>query len=175
MELKKINAILAEEGVLLCYRGFISQQITETVGDALRTQLELSRTSPSIGMRVFAAFVEMAQNIEHYSVETQPDGNGRGSGVVIIGHEADVYYVHCGNVIDRAESDNIRDRLERIKQMGRDELKAYYREMRRGNPHSESKGAGLGFIELARNTKEIKYDISEIDDARCYFSLRVYI
>ncbi len=174
MELRKINAILAEEGVLLCYRGVISQHVTETVGDALRAQLELSRTSPSIGMRVFAAFVEMAQNIEHYSVDTQPDGGGRG-GVVIIGHEADGYYVHCGNVIDRAEADNIQERLDKIRQMSRDELKAYYREMRRGNPHQDSKGAGLGFLELARNTKEIRYDIFEIDDQRAYFSLRVYI
>jgi len=60
--------------------------------------------------------------------------------------------------------------------MDRSELKQYYKEKRRNETPESSKGAGLGFIELARKSvKPIEFDVQKIDDEFSFFSLKTTI
>ena len=49
--------------------------------------------------------------------------------------------------------------------MSKDELKALYKEQLRAEPEKGSKGAGLGFMEIARRaSKPIEFDFTDVDD-----------
>ncbi|MDM8568683.1 SiaB family protein kinase, partial [Thiotrichales bacterium HSG1] len=84
--------------------------------------------------------------------------------------------VSCGNMVHNEAVDSIRKQLTRLQVMNKDELKRYYRERRREDIPKDSKGAGLGFIELARKSvKPIEFEVQKIDDNYSFFSLKTTI
>ena len=49
--------------------------------------------------------------------------------------------------------------------MNKEELRALYKEQLRAEPEEGSKGAGLGFMEIARRaSKPIEFDFTDVDD-----------
>ena len=84
--------------------------------------------------------------------------------------------VCAGNLIELADIDRLNARLSRIRDMSKDELKALYKEQLRAEPEVGSKGAGLGFMEIARRaSKPIEFDFTELDDNRAFFALKATI
>jgi hypothetical protein len=60
--------------------------------------------------------------------------------------------------------------------MSKDELKALYKEQLRAEPEEGSKGAGLGFMEIARRaSKPIEFDFADIDSTYAFFALKASI
>ena len=65
--------------------------------------------------------------------------------------------------------------LSRIREMSKDELKALYKEQLRADPEEGSKGAGLGFMEIARRaSKPIEFDFTDLGDYT-FFALKATI
>ena len=60
--------------------------------------------------------------------------------------------------------------------MNKDELKAVYKEQLRAEPEVGSKGAGLGFMEIARRaSKPIEFDFTDVDAHYAFFALKATI
>ena len=60
--------------------------------------------------------------------------------------------------------------------MSKDELKALYKEQLRAEPEVGSKGAGLGFTEIARRaSKPLEFDFIDLDNNRAFFALKATI
>jgi hypothetical protein len=55
-------------------------------------------------------------------------------------------------------------------------LREYYKELRRSGKETHSRGAGLGFLEMAKKSSlPIQYNISKLDQNRSFFEIKVYI
>ena len=55
-------------------------------------------------------------------------------------------------------------------------LRALYKEQLRGDPEEGSKGAGLGFMEIARRaSKPIEFDFTDVDDKHAFFTLKASV
>ncbi len=171
---------LDTQGIFFCFSGPISQTLLMEIGETLRNKMHQEKTSPSTILKVFAMFVEQAQNIIHYSAEIVPEAKaGKGelrNGILVVGYENGHYYVVCGNMIENTDVSFLREQLIQLTNMSKDELKVYYKEQRRKAPHEKSKGAGLGFIELARRSvTPLKFDFRKIDEKFAFFSFRTEI
>ena len=60
--------------------------------------------------------------------------------------------------------------------MDKEALKASYKVRLEGGPEAGSKGASVGFIEIARHAnKPIDFDFVDVDDAHACFALRAFI
>lgn len=177
MDLQHLSRSLLGAGILLCYNGPITQEVTECVGEALRVQMKLRQAQKDISLRAFACFVELAQNIAHYSKETSAElgEEAKGSGIVAIGYDGGCYFIQAGNVIGRADAPRLQERLGRLDGMNRQELIAYYRERRRLDPGLGSKGAGIGLLELARHASALTHAVVDLDGERSFFSIKVTI
>jgi hypothetical protein len=58
--------------------------------------------------------------------------------------------------------------------MSRDELKVYYKECRKKKKTDSVKGAGLGFIDMARkSSRPLDYSITPIDGENSFFTMKV--
>ena len=53
--------------IMLCFNGPISRSLIEEIGNALRNYLAADHAHPSAAMDVFAVYIEMTQNISHYT------------------------------------------------------------------------------------------------------------
>jgi hypothetical protein len=97
-------------------------------------------------------------------------------GILTIGKEGNDYMVCAGNLVERADVERLRAKLSRIKDMNKDELKALYKEQLRAEPEAGSKGAGLGFMEIARRaSKPIEFDFTDVDAKHAFFALKATI
>lgn len=167
---------LEMEGIKICYVGPISQGILEEIGESVKSSIEPGGDS-SLGEKVFSVFVEQVQNIMKYSTEMDTiESKEIRSGISIIGEQHGNVFCVTGNKISNDNAGTIRDKLEKIRFMDKTELKLFYKEQMRKEPTPGSKGAGLGFIDMARKSREpLEYHIQRIDDNDSFFALKIIL
>ncbi|WP_247635628.1 SiaB family protein kinase [Methylobacterium sp. 37f] len=169
------------QGVILSFGGDISENVLFSLGEVLRLRMSQGETDATVAKRVFAIFVEQAQNVIRYSADkvAQPSGPSPGlisNGVIVVGMEAGRFYVVCGNELPEADVPSLRARLDHIASLNSDELKAFYREKLRQPPDEGSLGGSIGLIEIARRSSApVEYDFQELGAARSFFCLKAYI
>ena len=166
--------------VIFYYCGPVAHASIEGVAQTLRKNLEYEEAGNLTAQAVFSVFIEQMQNILNYSAErvANPDiaENELRVGVVVIGHEQNGYFILCGNKVYNSDVPSLKDKLEFIKHMNKEEMKSLYKERRRQDPAPESKGAGLGLIEMARKGREpIEYSFLPIDQDFSFFTIRVVV
>lgn len=176
---------LNKRGVFFCFSGPVSQDLLVEIGATLKQKMKLEETRNSTALRVFSMVVEQAQNIIHYSAEKCPrDASAIGEGpeeelsigIIAVGYEKEHYFVLCGNKIRNQNVGNLRDRLTKLQKMTKDELKKFYRQERRRGPSPGSKGAGLGFIDMAKKaSRPIEFNFEKIDEDFSFFSSKTVI
>ena len=180
--LYEIRQYLNQQGIFFAMSGPISQDIMAEIADTLKRKMRLEETNTSVVFSVFSMLIEQAQNIIHYSAEKLPvddseENKGEISlGTIAVGCEDAGYFVLTGNLIKHAKVERLRGKLNKLRGMDKEELKRYYKEQRRKEREEGSKGAGLGFIEMARKaSKPIEFDFVEVDEAHSFFSVKVVI
>lgn len=170
---------LTNQSIIFCFCGSASQLVTEGIGETLLQRMELEGTDTSIVGRVFQIFVEQMQNIVNYSAEKIPlaatDGEELRVGILVVGKENGRFTVHCGNYIENEEVSFLTNTLRNIQTMDKEQLKALYKERRRSS-EGGPRGAGLGFIDMARKaSKPLEFSITPVDEHRSFFSLTTVI
>lgn len=150
------SSVAREHQVIFYYVGYFSQHIVAAMADAVKLQLEVAGVAGPTRRKLFSSFIEMAQNIIHYSADaltppSQPDGELR-HGSVCIRREADGrFLLLCANPIEAGMADELRHKLDRLRSMTLDEIKQAYRQTLREDTPQGSKGAGMGFLTVARD------------------------
>ncbi len=181
--LDKIYAMveyLKAHEMVFWYNGPVSQILLVEIGDIIKKSIE-DESDKKIINRIFAILVEQMQNIIKYSVQKKSGKEGDGmfvlsSGLIAVGVEGQDYSVISGNVICNEDRERISSRLDLIIAMDREAQKEYYKTMRRKEPDPQSKGAGLGFIEMARKaSKPLEYMFTPVDETHSFFSLKALV
>lgn len=176
----------ASSGVLFYYSGHFSGNVVGTLSDTVRERLESIGAPNQARRKVFATFIEMAQNILHYSATRVPAPGDSPIdsriGALAVGHDGQRFHVLCGNPVRTDHIERLRGKIEPLRHMPREDIKAAYREQLRNDAHDRedtlSRGAGLGFLTMAREASEpIDYQIVfRADDAEhADFYLRAII
>ncbi len=152
---KSYRQFVSEQGVLFYYDGYLSQAIITAMGEALRVKLEAEDHSNRATRKVFSTFIEMMQNIIHYA-DSVPDkeisSTSTTCGNVTVGRQHERYFIVAGNAVASSHVVRLREKLEAIRAMSFDEIKAEYkRKLRSDEQDDNSKGAGLGFLTVARD------------------------
>ncbi len=180
MDLFEFKKCLDREGVILSLSGTISQAILINLGEMLEQELEESGTRRYIIHNIFAVMTEQMQNVMSYSRDRRekPGHFFESSGLFVVGYsrKKDKYFVSSCNRMRSGDRENIQERLDRINAMDRKQLKEYYREQRRSGRDMHRRGAGLGFIDMAKRSSEpIEYRITDIDGGDTFFQITVYV
>lgn len=145
---------MRSENIILAFRGSIFQDTLVLFAEAVKSRITEMSGKPDLVKRIFTIFIELAQNIVHYSAERTPKaddpGTTVGAGALAVSEEANGYLVMAGNLVRNAELEILTAKLDAIRQLDRDGLKRLYREKLR-EPRREGKtGGGVGLIEIAR-------------------------
>jgi hypothetical protein len=167
---------LDKEGIIFTFCGPISHDIVEGVGITLKSQMQESDVQRTTAMKVFAIFIEQVQNVINYSQERNDLESDMGMGIIVVGEHEGKYFIIGGNKIKNSKVSTLESNLAELVAMNRDELKAFYKQKRQYNDNDDSKGAGLGFIEMARKASEpLTYSFEKIDDEYSFFSIEANI
>ena len=163
--------------IMLCFNGPISRSLIEEIGNALRNYLSADHAHPSAAMDVFAVYIEMTQNISHYT-RTQGWSEQESGATVVVSRDDDGHYVvSAGNIIVEGDGQRLLDAVESLAGLDKAQLKAAYKEqLRKPRDAEKSSGAGLGLIDIARKASQpLRARIQPMSEGRSFFSLRAVI
>lgn len=146
----------ASGGIVCAYEGYFSSAIISAMAEVVKTHLNERELEGATRRRLFSSFIEMAQNIAHYSAagngcEADHPAMSRRYGAICLSWSS-VSYRLCGANPVRADAvDRLRSKLERLRGLTMDDIKREYKAMLRSDPPPDSKGAGLGLLTVARD------------------------
>ena len=115
--------------------------------------------------KVYHFLVEILQNISKHSYKN----NGIREGIFLIGLKDKHFNIGTGNYISVEKEDDLKRQLDLVNSLTHDELNNLYRKYLREGRNNDKGSAGLGLIDLARETEDkIDYEffpvISRNDD-----------
>lgn len=180
-ELSRLRDYMRSHDIMFCFSGFMTEEVLTGISIALRKKLALEETDQRTMKGMFSVFVEMVQNVIRYSAETvgtagEPDHPLR-YGILSVGRrDQDQYFVACGNLVTRDDAVRLERDLTHIMSLDRRDLMSLYKRTLREKPPQGSKGAGVGFMEIARQVDHgFDYDFCSVDDRHTFFSLTAYL
>ncbi|MBF0266706.1 MAG: hypothetical protein HQL46_15695 [Gammaproteobacteria bacterium] len=180
MQVNSLESILDTEGIVfLSYGGFLTQSLIAGMVEALELEAESHGLKMNVSNNIMTVFIELAQNMMNYSKKlTNEHSDFDPKGMIIVGYDKnnEDYYLFSRNLITKKDKEVIEPKIKQVIPMEKDELKQLYRELRKSGQHKHKKGAGIGFVEIARRSDNMQYTFepTQVEDMY-YFSYRVCI
>jgi hypothetical protein len=182
-DLPSYHKMLKANSILLVYSGPLWSEGIAGLAGALKKRLEFDELPLETSQEVFSVFVEQMNNMLMYSAEKEffeleEEAHVEApKGTFILGKRGKTYFIQTGNAIKNENVEKIKNKIDHLNTLDKKELRAYYREQtRRENSELDSKGAGLGFIEIARRiSSKIEYSFTPYDGDFSFFTLYVTI
>ncbi|MCU7834586.1 MAG: SiaB family protein kinase [gamma proteobacterium symbiont of Taylorina sp.] len=177
MNLYDYKQELDQEGILLSFSGPMTHEMIEGVGRAIRVKIEGGEDGDKkAALKVFSIFVEQVENVIRYSVEKDHVDSNMSFGIIVIGKKDGHFYIIGGNKIETEKQQTLESYLEQLAAMNKDELKVFYKKRRRAERSGDSKGAGIGFIEMARKSSQpLEFNFQKVDDIHSFFTIKITI
>jgi len=180
MEMYQLRTLLEKEGIIFSFSGTISQSIVSSVAETIEQELESIGTRTTTIHNIFAVLTEQMQNIMSHSRDKVEKAANiyESSGITLVGYDQrkEKYFVSSANVMNSAVQSEISKELDKINAMDSMSLKQYYKDLRRSGKAIHARGAGLGFLEMARKSSEaLEYHFRDINDEQSFFEICVYI
>jgi len=176
------NKSLKESDISVIYSGPIWAGGIDGIAEMLQNRLSFDEMPLSASQSVFSVFVEQMNNMLMYSAEKETFEHSSGAkeaarGIFVLGIRERTYFVNTGNFVTVKNADILKNRIEYLNNMDKQELRKFFKEQARSeNNNEESKGAGLGLIEIARRaTSKIEYELLNQPDGMVYFTMHVTI
>ena len=182
-EMLDFREYLTRQGILFCYSGYMTEEVLSGIGKTLKKKMALEKIDKKVARGVFSLFVEQVQNVIRYSAEKENIEQSSGYegvelryGLLTVGQLNGRYFVACANMVSNQDVERLRENLTKIQSMDQAGLKALYKEILKGETPKGSKGAGVGFVDVARRaTHGFEFDFTEVNSEVAHFSLRAYI
>jgi Family of unknown function (DUF6272) len=136
--------------ILFAFKGTISQGILTQLAVVLREQ---AQEEPQIQV-LFGIFIEMTQNVRHYSAEKSVDSHEQpyGMGVITVSEEGSLYSISSGNAVTPEGASRLIQQCNHLNTLDKPALNKLYKQRLLADPPEGSKGAGVGLIEIARRS-----------------------
>jgi hypothetical protein len=158
--------------VIFSFKGRFSQEILTELGSMIRTSLQAETKI----RKIFGVFIEISQNILYYSEEREisPTGEDGGVGIVLFQEQGSDYTLGAGNLIVNSKVATIQEKIEKVNSLNKDQLKEYYQKQLRQDRPQDSKGAGIGLIDIARKADyPLEYSFSKMNDEHTFFTMSI--
>jgi len=180
IDLFHIKEFLDSHNIFFSFSGAISQNLLIDIGEGIESKLRDMSVENKIATNIFAIFTEQMQNVMNYSTNKIAFSSGvcEGTGIGVMGfsEEKCKYFVGSANFIEKESVEKIENKIRKINSLNRDQLRLYYREIRKSGRFKHDKGAGLGFLEMAKkSTEPLDYSIVHLENDKILFELFVYI
>ena len=157
------------------YRGIFTQTLTRKILGLAESNLQKFVDKSSLQNRIYFIMVEGLQNVTRHQ-EDAFDQTNDNSGIFAIQKLGDKYLITTGNLIVNSKVDTLKQKLNEVNSLDRDELKKLHKEILSTGELSDKGGAGLGLIEMARRSgNRLLFDFEYVDLYWSYFYLQTEI
>jgi hypothetical protein len=171
---------IIDNNIILLFEGKMSQGILVALVDTLKEKLNAPDETAEDRMhymvkKLYAVFVELAQNIQNHSFEQEIIGQASiGIGIIVIRENADCFTLSSGNSIRIGDAEKLTEYCLYLNSLDKNDLKKLYKEKLRAGRQEDKKGAGIGLIEIKRKSDaplEIKTE--PLDEQSVFFTVSI--
>lgn len=181
--MQECDELIKRHDIDIIYSGPMWQDGIKGIAEMVRNHLSHDKLPENSAKKVFSVFIEQLTNVLMYSAEKEnyampgEEAVEVSTGMLVLGQKGSKYFIQTGNVIRRERMTFIKDSIDHINSLDKQGLREFYRErLSAVNDNAESKGAGLGLIEVARRaTAPIGYSFKPMDENSVYFTLYVEV
>jgi hypothetical protein len=165
--------------VVLSFKGSITSDMINNVLDSVESKLTEGDEDPKIRKKMYNVLVESLQNLYHH-IDDLPD-EFRGEydnkfGILVIVKENSGYKITTGNFIASDKIKYLKDKIDKINSLSREELKDMYKFILNHQKLSSKGGGGLGLVDIARKTgNKLSYMFQNFNNDYYFFNLDIKI
>lgn len=165
-----------KSNIVIFYKGVFDDVLLNKISTFIRGGFS---EFPKAEKRLFAIFIELAQNISYYSAEKpifgrQVEDNGIGELTI---YETDEFFeLKCRNLAPTNSVKRLTERCQRIENMNRDDLRQYKKELRSEPRRAGQKGGNIGLVQIAlKSDHPIKAQFDKVDESNSWYQMSVKI
>lgn len=162
-----------KEHIILCFQGDFNQDLVNAILLLAERGPEVQNSSTVVRARVFSVLVECMQNIRKYGSPTSV--SDLKPGIVIVCADDDGYILKTGNFVENTDIPNLKERLDTVIKLSKDELKELHKKVLAETKLSDKSGAGLGLISIGRKSDGMGYMFKTLDEKTSFYALDVRI
>lgn len=170
---------MERNNIMLSFKGNITSDLLTSILQIMESKMDNMQEEPKIKKKVYNVLVECLQNLYHHMDEIPSDPSipeQERSAIFMIGKNNNEYTIYTGNYILSQNVEKLKDKLDIVNSMSKEELKEYYKTILNNGEMSEKGGGGLGMIDIARKSgQKLHYNFIPVDDKNHFFSLNVKI
>lgn len=168
---------MERNNILLSFKGGVTSELLTSILQIMENKLDNLEEQPKIKKKVFNVLVECLQNLYHH-LDDAPNASESGVNSVIfmISRKEDHYSILTGNFIGADNVPRLKERIDIVNGMDKEQLKEYYVSVLNNGEMSNKGGGGLGIIDIARKSgQKLEYSFQQIDNSTAFFSLNVKV
>jgi hypothetical protein len=138
---------MQNSNVIMAYNGVVTDELMVSLADILRARILAMGDDQKRARTIFSVFMEQVQNLIWHNTTGE-----RSAGMIVISEDAGEISVICSNRVDPQKAEELRKTLELIQSSDKDTIRQMYREGMSRSNDNEGPGAGLGLLQIARNS-----------------------
>ncbi len=165
--------------ILLAYKGSITSELINDVLETVEKRLDDTNELGKTRKKLYNVLVESLQNLYHHIEETHEgieEELDPKFGVLVIERENGMYKVTTGNFINSTKIKFLKEKIDKINSLSRDELKDMYKFILNHQKLSAKGGGGLGLVDIARKTgNKLEYIFHNYNNNYYFFNLIIKI
>jgi hypothetical protein len=165
--------------VLMAYKGDISSELISNVLEVVESRMDDYSENSKIRKKVYNVLVESLQNLYHHIDVLPPEMHAEFDekfGILVVSKVDERYRISTGNFITKDRIDVLKNKIDKINSMSKEELKDMYKFILNHQRLSEKGGGGLGLVDIARKTgNKLDYNFEKYDETFVFFNLDVYV
>ncbi len=171
---------LINNNTIHSYRGTVDSDVVGKILEDTENKLLEKEKNRKIRKRCYNVLVEAIQNLYHHA-ECVPSAIEKKFGknfavFAFTSPDQDTYKVSLGNYIKAFSIRRLKERMDQINHLSKDELKILYKLILNNDEFSEKGGGGLGIIDMARRTgNKLEYGFHKYNEEYYFFSLEIVI
>ena len=170
---------MEDDNIILSFKGVFTADLLTSILNILESKMVDLDISPKKKRRVFNVLVECFQNLYHH-IETigqdQEIIDHQKTALIMVKHENGSFMVRTGNFIAKKAMGELASRLDEVNNLDADGLRNLYRATLQNQERTDKGTAGLGFIDIARKSKnKLEYDFIDVNEKTGFFCLNVVI
>ncbi len=168
---------MERNNILLSFKGEITSDLLTSILQIMENKMENMQEEPKMKKKVYNVLVECLQNLYHHLDEiSDVDSERIRSAIFMIGKLDGDYSIITGNYILNENINGLKNRLDEVNGLNKEQLKEYYKQVLNNGEMSLRGGGGLGMIDIARKTGEkLEYNFLEIDNKVSFFTLKIKV
>ncbi len=168
---------MAHRKIFLDYSGPVDQKTIDHLLQNLKKTKEFAGLNKTPGKRVYSILVECLENIAKHTPKNIVVDHVK-LPYISAGEWDDSISIYAGNPIQKEKTDLLVNRLEKVNNMGQEELVTLYEKIlnRETRLTDNGAGAGLGFILMKlKSGKKIDYSFTRIDNDFSFFEIQISV